>query len=267
MSLTATRRALPTLFRVGFVSALAYRAELFVWILTTSMPLVMLALFSAVAQDGALGRFSGDDFTAYFLATFVVRQFTGSWASWEINEEVRTGTLALRLLRPVSPIVSYAVENLSAMPVRLVVAVPVVVVMLAAAGTKRLPSDVLGWAMFFVSWTGAWLLTFTVHVIMGTLSLWLEQSMKLMNVWFALYLVFAGYLVPIELFPSGVREATYWLPFHAQIGLPVELLVGTHARAEAWQWLAVQWGWLLVLGGIATLLWRRGLKRFAAVGG
>lgn len=267
MSLGATAKALPTLFRVGLVSAVAYRAELFVWVLSTSMPLVMLALFSAVAADAPLGRFGSADFAAYFLATFIVRQFTASWASWEINEEVRTGTLALRLLRPVSPIVSYAVENLSAMPLRLFIAVPVALVMLAATGTERLPHDVSGWLVFVLAWLGAWLLNFTVHVIIGTLSLWFEQSTKLMDVWFAGYLVFSGYLVPVELFPDGLRTATEWLPFHAQIGLPVELLLGARVGARALLGLAVQWGYILALGALAALLWRRGLRRFGAVGG
>lgn len=267
MSLRATLRAAPTLARVGVMQAVAYRAELFVWILSTSMPLVMLALFSAVAAEGPLGRFSAADFTAYFLGTFIVRQFTASWASWEINDEVRTGTLSMRLLRPVSPIVSYAIENLSAMPLRLVIALPVAFAMLAATGSERLPGDAAGWLLFLLSWIGAWLLTFIVHVIMGTLSFWMEQSMKLMDVWFAGYLVFSGYLVPIELFPTGLREVALYSPFHAQIGLPVEALLGAHTRAETVAWIALQWGWVLVLGTLAAVLWRRGLRRFGAVGG
>ena len=45
-------RAFPTLFRVGLVEIVAYRAEFLVWILTTNMPLVMLAIWHAVAADG-----------------------------------------------------------------------------------------------------------------------------------------------------------------------------------------------------------------------
>ena len=101
MSLRQTLKAAPTLFRVGFMQSIAYRAEMFVWILSSTMPLVMLALFAAVAQDGPLGRFAGADFTAYFLATFVVRQYASSWTSWQMNGEVRDGTLSMRLLRPV----------------------------------------------------------------------------------------------------------------------------------------------------------------------
>src|SRR5262249_3246637 len=51
VSVGATGRALPTLFRVGFAEAVAYRAEFLVWMLSTTMPLIMLGLFSAVARD------------------------------------------------------------------------------------------------------------------------------------------------------------------------------------------------------------------------
>ena len=121
--------------------------------------------------------------------------------------------------------------------------------------------------LFLVAWAGAWLLNFVVHVIMGTLSFWLEQSMKLMDVWFAGFLVFSGYLIPVELFPEWLRDVLEWLPFHGQIGVPVEVALGMHERSHALALVAVQWAWILGLGLLAGLLWRRGLRRFAAVGG
>src|SRR5215831_15107267 len=89
MSLAKSVRALPTLFKVGFLEAVAYRAELLVWVLSTTMPLIMLALWSAVAREAPVGRFGQMDFVAYFLATFIVRQLTGAWVAWEMNWEVR----------------------------------------------------------------------------------------------------------------------------------------------------------------------------------
>ena len=52
-------RALPTLVRVGFAEAVAYRAEMLVWLLSTTMPLVMLALMTAVAREGPVGKEAG----------------------------------------------------------------------------------------------------------------------------------------------------------------------------------------------------------------
>ncbi|HVY49889.1 MAG TPA: hypothetical protein VHB21_28535, partial [Minicystis sp.] len=111
-------RAYPALLRVGFAEAVAYRAEMVVWLLTTTMPLVSLALWSAVADAGPVGRFDQRRFGAYFLATLLVRQLTGSWLVWELNQEIRTGTLSQRLLKPIHPLVAYSAENLAALPMR-----------------------------------------------------------------------------------------------------------------------------------------------------
>ena len=57
MSLRNTLRAFPTLLRVGFSEALAYRAELLVWVLSTTMPFIMMALWTAVAREQPIGSY------------------------------------------------------------------------------------------------------------------------------------------------------------------------------------------------------------------
>lgn len=267
MSVRSTVRALPTLFRVGFAEMVAYRAEMLVWVLATTMPLIMLALWSTVAKDAPVGRFNQQDFVAYFLATFVVRQLTGAWVAWQLSFEVRTGTLAMRLLRPLNPMVSYAVENLAAIPLRLIVALPVAILALVLTGVQRLPKEASLWIIFALSLVGAWLITFLANAAIGTLALWTGSSIKVMDVWLALYMVLSGYLVPVELFPPRLRTVVEVLPFRFQIGFPVELLTGGLGLGHALRLLAGQWLWVgLFLLGVRAL-WVRGLQRFAAYGG
>ena len=268
MSRTAVSiRAVPALLRIGFAEAVAYRAEFLVWILSTTMPLIMLALWSAVARDAPVGRFGEREFTTYFLATFIVRQLTASWAAWQLNYEIRNGTLALRLLRPVAPMLTFAVGNLAAQPLRLLVAVPVAVVWLAVTGFARLPHDPWMWGAFCLSVAGGWLLTFFANFAIGSLAFRLESAIKIMDVWLALYFVLSGYTIPVELFPPSIRAIAEALPFRYQIGLPVELMTGAHDGATALSLLGAQWLWVVAMFALAIGLWRTGLRRFAAYGG
>jgi ABC-2 type transport system permease protein len=267
MTVRASARAIPTMLRVGFAEAVAYRAEMIVWILSTTMPLVMLALWSAVARDAPIGRFGQERFVAYFLAMFIVRQLTGSWMSWLINLEVRQGTLALRLLRPVHPLLSYAMTSLAELPVRSLLAVPLATVAIVVFARGELSRDPLVWAIWALSIAGGWLITLMVNFAIGILALFLESSTKVMDVWLALFFVFSGYMVPVELFPPALRTAIDWMPFRYQLGLPVELMTGLHGRAEALVLLGRQWAMAAALLGVVTLLWRAGLRRFAAYGG
>lgn len=267
MSARSTLRALPTMLRVGLAEAVAYRAELLVWILSTTMPLVMLALFTAVAHDAPIGRFHERDFVAYFLATFGIRQLTSSWAAWQVNMDVRMGALAQRLLRPIHPIWAYACEQIASVPLRLFIAVPLAAVGLASVAPERLPTDFTRLSLVLLSIAGAWTITFFANVAMGALAFYLESSLKVVDVWIALYFVFSGYLVPIELFPGALRDIAELLPFRYQIGVPVEILIGAHAPAEALALVARQWTWAIFHAGLALLLWRHGIRRFAAYGG
>jgi ABC-2 type transport system permease protein len=253
--------------KVGFLEAVAYRAELLVWVLSTTMPLIMLAMWSAVARDAPVGRFGQSDFVAYFLATFIVRQLTGAWVAWEMNWEVRQGTLAMKLLRPLHPFIGYATENLAALPMRLIVALPVAVIAFAVVGPQKITRDPVLWLIWCAAMLGGWLITFLANLFIGCLALFIDSSEKFMGIWLALFFVFSGYLVPIELFPSAVKLLAEWLPFQYQIGYPVQLMTSAIGRADALEMLARQWGWVaLLLGGTSTL-WRRGLRRFAAYGG
>ena len=262
-----TLRAAPTLLRVGLAEAVAYRAEFLVWLLSTNMPLVMLALWSAVARDGPVGRFDQAGFAAYYLAALVVRLMTGAWVVWEMNFEIRQGTLAFRMLRPVHPLVAYAAENVAAMPVRLAISLPVALGALAVLGGEHVTHDPLLLALFPVAVFGAWLITYLAMAAVGCLAFWLESATSLFDVWLGLFGVFSGYLVPLELYPRWVNEASFLLPFRYMLSFPVELVTGGLSRSQALVQLAAQQAFVLVLLGVAAGMWRLGTRRFAAHGG
>lgn len=272
MSARTTFRALPTMLRVGVAEAIAYRAEMLIWILSTSMPLIMMAMWTAVAREAEavgqlVGGFTGQDFVRYFLAIFLVRQCTGAWAAWQLNYEVRQGTLSMRLLRPVSPLWAYVMEHMGFIPLRLVVIVPVAVLNVVLTGPQALPGTLAGWVLLLLAIVGAWLINFLVNVAIGTLSFFMESSLKVMDVWLALFFVFSGYLYPVALFPPWLKAVVDWLPFRYQIGFPAELMTGMPMPAPVWEMLARQWLWVGLLGAAALGLWRLGLKRYAAFGG
>ena len=73
-----TLRAFPTLLKVGLAETVAYRAEFVIWMLTTTMPLVMLGLWTSVAAEAPLRGVTAEEVTANYLATKIVRNLTSS---------------------------------------------------------------------------------------------------------------------------------------------------------------------------------------------
>ena len=258
------------MLRVGAAENMAYRAEFIVWMLTGTMPLIMLALWTTVAHEAAFGRFSSDDFVAYYLAMMVTRQLTGNWVVWQIDDEVRTGTLSMRLLRPIHPFVTYAAVHLSALPLRAIISVPLAMILLLSSGADRLANDWLSWTLFPIAMLGSWLLGFFMMVALGTISFWAERALGFFDVYLAASGIVSGYLVPLELLPAWVQTLAAWLPFKYMVAFPVELMTGAYSSADSQLHvltdLGLQWLFVLVTGLAAAGLWRRGIRRFEAYG-
>lgn len=270
IGLSEARRALrayPTLLRVGLSEVVAYRAEFIVWILTTNMPFVMLAIWHAVASDGPVGRFGRTDFVAYYLGGWVIRLLTSTWLVWELGMEVRNGTLSARLLRPLHPLFAFSAEHLAALPMRALIVSPVVAVLVATAGDRLAIRDPRVLLIFSASMAGAWLLIFFTMVLLGSMSFFLESALGVFEMWLALFAVLSGYLVPLELLPPVVAHIARLSPFDKMLAFPLETLIGLRDLGTAARDLAVQWAYVLVMAVVGLSVWRRGVRRYVAFGG
>jgi ABC-2 type transport system permease protein len=255
------------LLRVGFAGAIAYRAEMVIWFLTTTMPLVMLAMWSAAAADGPIEGFGQPEFVTYYAAALVVRHLSSAWIVWELNADIRSGSLAMHMLKPIHPIWAYVAENLSAIPLRVVVLAPIIAVLVTALPAAPITADPLHLALAAWTLVGAWVLMFSAQTVVGLLSLWTGQSLAIWDAFFGLFALLSGYLIPLELFPSSIRPFASMLPFHGMGGLPVEILMGHLETGEILRAAGIQLAWAIVFVVTARTVWNRGVRRFGAFGG
>jgi ABC-2 type transport system permease protein len=257
-------RAAPTLLRVGFAEMVAYRAEMVIWILTATLPLVMLALWSAAAEEGPLMGFGQAEFARYFTVNLVLRQLTGAWVVWELNYQVRDGSLSPMLLRPLNPLLWNLATTLAAIPFRLVVLAPIVGLLLWwRPDIAFVPSGAQALA-FALSLPMAFLLSWLVQCAFGCLAFWFEQSMGMFQVYNVVWGFLGGYLVPVALLPAGLLGLATWSPFRASFGTALDLLLGL--STDPARDLLVQAGWVGAAAALVWWLWRRGVRRYGAVG-
>lgn len=260
-------RAFPALLKIGLAETVAYRAEFIIWMLTTTLPLVMLGLWSSVAAEAPFQQYSQADFVAYFLAMLIVRNLTGSWVVWQINEEVRSGALSMRLLRPIHPFAGYAGTHLSAIPLRALIALPIAVILLVTSARHVLADTPAELALFLASIAGAWILTFSILVTIGAAAFWVERSTGLFDVYLGVFSVLSGYLVPLALLPGWLETIARYTPFRFMLAVPVEILISKAGDTGDIAWLvAQQYLWATGAVIVALTTWRAGLRRYEAYG-
>jgi ABC-2 type transport system permease protein len=253
-----------TLTRIRFAEVVAWRTEFLLWLMTLTMPLIMLVFWRAVTRDGAFAGYATADVTAYFMAVLVVALVTECNMVWNLNEDIRTGGLSYWLIRPVHPLVNNVSITLAELPARLVIALPLVAIAMSFESQQPVMQRL---ATGFIAMALALAINQAVQILIGSLGFWMNRSIMVHRLYEAVSSVLSGYLFPLAFLPDAVREFALWLPFRFMVSVPVEMLTGRHdAMASLWL-LTQQFGVALLLNAVALFVWSRGVRRYAAYGG
>jgi ABC-2 type transport system permease protein len=203
----------------------------------------------------------------------IVRILTSTWMVWELTMDIRQGRLATRLLRPLHPLLPYAAQHLAAVPLRMMMVSPVIVVLVLTMGRHggfaAVPlGDPRRLALLAAALAGAWLLLFFTMVIIGTLAMFVDSALSVFELWLGVHFILSGYLVPVELLPHALaNRLAHALPFWYSLGFPVETAIGTLDLSAAMHALAIQWLYVAGLFVASVFTWRAGMRRFVAFGG
>ena len=252
-----------TLLSVYYAYMIEYRAELILWVLAGSLPIILMGVWIQAAQGGKFGL-TPVDFARYFLAVFLVRQFTVVWVIWEFEREVVEGKLSPRLLQPLDPVWHHISSHLSERVARMPFALFLVILFfLLYPQAFWLPS--LGNLLLFaVSVMLAFALRFVIQYTLAMFAFWTERASALENLFFLFYLFLSGIIAPLDVFPEPVKAIVLLTPFPYLIDFPASLLVGLPVDITR-GFLSII-GWFLVFLGVNRLLWRKGLKQYSGMG-
>lgn len=256
------------LMTVWFAHMSAYRAEIVIWMLTGSLPLIMLAVWigKASASGGAVGGFTPTDFAAYFLSAWLTQQFMVAWVAWELDRQIRLGELSPKLLRPIDVFWEHIAAHITERMVRLPFMVVVLGLGLLLVPGTRLTPGVAHVGAYLVCVSAAFVVRFLIAYCVGLLTFWFDQATALDEFYYVIAAFLTGSFAPLDLYPPAVRALIEWTPFPYLVYYPVQVLNGTLSWSEIGRVLAVQLAWIVGLALLRNLLWRYGLRKYGAVG-
>ena len=195
-------RVARALFTSQYALMLEYRAEIALWALSGVLPLIMLGVWSG-SGAGADAGLTPLQLARYFLAAFVVRQFTIVWVIQAFDEDNLQGRLSPYLLQPLPPLWRYLAAHLAEQVTRL----PFVVVMLALValvlpGTLWWPSPV-SFLLALVATHLVFLLRFLIQSLITMVCFWSERAAALERLQMIPYLLLSGLVRPWKPFPRA----------------------------------------------------------------
>jgi ABC-2 type transport system permease protein len=248
---------------VYYAYMVEYRAELLFWVLSGTFPLILMGLWAEAAQGGQLSL-SSTEFVQYFLAVFLVRQFTVVWVIWEFEREVVEGRLSPFLLQPIDPVwrhfFSHVAERLARLPFAFLL---VGLFLLLYPEAAWLPSGGNLW-LGLLAIVLSFCLRFMMQYTFALLAFWTERASAIEQFWFLLYTFLSGMIAPLAMFPEAVRAFVLWTPFPYLIYFPASILINN--PQHVWQGFATMGLWGGVFFAINRWLWRRGLRQYSGMG-
>ncbi len=256
-------RVTNTLFATYYAFMLEYRAELFIWVLSNSLPFILMGAWLKASENGGFG-ITSLEFVRYFLAVFIVRQFNIVWVIWDFEKELISGQLSHRLLQPVDPfwhhLIGHIAERWARLPLIVFLIILFFILYPQAFWIPSLTTGLLTTLVVAI----AFLLRFTIQYDFALFAFWTERASAIEQLWFVPYLFLSGVIAPLEVFPPLVRDIAMLTPFPYMVYFPAAILAGKAVNIG--QGIGVMVGWLIVVAIVNRWLWRKGIKQYSGMG-
>lgn len=255
--------------RLAALQQLEYRFNLFAdtLIQPTIVGLVEITLwvafFNSTGKSELMG-FGQEHYLAYAFWSAFISRISTSWMYESLMiEEVETGSINSILSRPISFFEYYLGQLMGykalTTSLSLIVPIAICLIMSLPVDLFRLP---LALALVFYYLV----LVHILGMIIASLGFFFTRIHHLTVAKNITLWMLTGEFFPLDLAPEPFRSLLVNLPFSSAVYRPVGYMTGRLDQTAIWQgFLSVTLG-ILVLGSLATWLWRTGRRRYSGTG-
>jgi ABC-2 type transport system permease protein len=236
-------------------------------IFMTTVLYVFMRLWSVVYEGAGVERLGGlteKQMLWYLVATeSIIMSMPRLW--YEVDHEVRTGALAVQLIRPLSYVAVHFGRSTGERLVRFTMNLAMgSLVATLFAGPIGFSST--GLTMFALVLPMAFIIDFFGAMLVGLCAFWLESTNGIALIYSRLMMLLGGLMVPLEVYPDSVQPILRALPFAAILHAPGRMLVDPSLTLFV-QCLGLQAVCLAVYGVAVYALHSYALRRVFVNGG
>lgn len=258
------------MFFIYFQHVLQNRDRIFVWFLMSLFgPLLSLLFWKGATSSGSTSiPWNFSEITTYYLLMVLIYSALMAHIEEDISKrDIREGQLVNYILKPFSyykfkffeEVVYRILQGSFAFIVILGISMLFPkAILLNLTIEKILLAAIIICLAFFIA--------FTFKMIVGLISLWIIDIGGLYQLVEIILLTFAGLMVPLSFFPEQLEIIAKILPFSYMIYYPIIAIQGLLNIPELLLVIVYQVLWLTTLSIIYLYTWKKGIKKFTAVG-
>jgi ABC-2 type transport system permease protein len=257
--------------RRGFQRAITYRFQFWTeWLVNLLFMYIYVCLWQALlAGRDAVAGYDRRQMLTYIVVaqTLLTFQFTVRTMQ-EIEAKVRTGEVALDLLRPVDFQGMILATSAGTALHTLLTNMVTKFALFGLAGVVGPPASLMALGLFGIGMVLGYLILFGLEFLIGVAAFWLVEVRGLyMLVMWGLYCLLSGYFLPLELYPEWLAAIARALPFRSIIYTPSAIYAGSLAGQPALLAVLEQLAWATTLLAAGRLVFGLAHRRLVVQGG
>ena len=190
-----------------------------------------------------------------------------TYADWIIHYEIREGSIATYLTKPMDFQMYALFANLGSLLMNLTaISIPTALVMAFVFKVKV--SLGIGLLLFPVSLLLAFLISFSIDYFVGLIGFYSESIWGFSTTKEIIVTVFSGALIPLQFFPEAIQKILYWLPFQAIYHTPLMMITRPDQGLNVFiPMLLIQIAWAIIMFTVARLFYYQAIKVLRVAGG
>jgi ABC-2 type transport system permease protein len=257
---------------IGIQNTLVYRVNFLFRVMFGLVPLfAVISLWRAIYEGGsdAIGGYTISQMISYYLILTIVDALTAvNEDDWQIAADIKDGNISQFLIKPIDYLTyRLCLFGAGRLIYTTVAAVPVAIFVWLHRKHFVFPPDALTFGCFILSLIMTGLLQFLLSYTLALMAFWLLEVSTLIFIVFAFEYIAGGHLFPIDILPPILVKALFLTPFPYQLYFPVSVYVGRTSGEALYSGLAIQALWVVTAYLLARFAWRRGVRKYSAVGG
>lgn len=258
-----------SVFAIHFSGVMTYRLRTFVWFLVGCVNTVVLLLFwwATLSADPAG---ASADRLASITSYYVLLLLFATFAICHIEEDVayvdiHKGHIYGYLLRPYPYLAIKFQQEVVWRFISAFWAVLTIVLLTLSGYTFAVVSSPFLWGLTVVSLVLGMLTSFFLKMCLGLMSIWVTNIRGIMDLYAVLEILFAGFTIPLVLFPVAFQRVVLLSPLATFLYYPVRILTTPLSSVVLAEMIAVQFFWMLFFGVLAQFLVTKGVRHYTGV--
>ncbi len=255
--------------KIRIQTAWAYRFNVISTILIQCLIMYAMSCFWIAAYDGsqAVAGVKQQDMITYTIISVIMGNLLTMGVQNRIAGSVRSGSVALDLLKPVNIYGIYLAEDLGDCAAAFFQkAIPLLVVGTVMFGFPA-PASALHFLLFLLSFVIGYLINWILAALLGLLAFKTLRLGPWANAKGFIMKLLSGSIFPLWFFPAGFRRVLELLPFMNIYQLPLGIYIGQYGMEEIAFRTGLQLFWCVALWLVFDVLQKKASAMVLIQGG